>query len=75
MNDVIHTLQKARVIPILATMFIMWLTYDFHLFYKENALEMKDFQVAGVFAYATTLVACIKFMFEHFSKKIERDEE
>lgn len=74
-NDFINLVQKARIVPLMVMAFILWLTYDFHIFYKETALEMKDFQVAAVFAYAGVLIGAIKFLFEHISSKIEKDED
>jgi hypothetical protein len=74
MDDLIHKLQRIRVIPFTVTGFIIWLTYDFHEFYKAHAMQMNEWQIAAVFAYAGTLVATIKFLFEHITDKIERDE-
>ena len=75
MNEFLHFVQVSRVIPILVMAFICWLTYDFHEYYKANALLMKDFQVAAVFAYAGVLIGAIKFLFEHISRKIEKDDD
>jgi hypothetical protein len=74
-HEIIHAFQKARVVPIAVMAFILWLTYDFHMFYKAHALDMKDWQLAAVFAYSGVLIGAIKFLFEHIANKIEKDDE
>jgi hypothetical protein len=73
-HEFIHMFQKARIVPLAVMAFILWLTYDFHIFYKSHALEMKDWQLAAVFAYAGVLIGAIKFLFEHITNKIEKDD-
>jgi hypothetical protein len=74
-HELIHTAQKIRIIPLLVMSFILWITYDFHMFYKEHALVLADWQLAAVFAYAGVLIGAIKFLFEHISNKIEKDDD
>jgi len=75
MQKIVSLIHRSRLIPVSIIIFIMWLTYDFHLYLKDNLLKMQDFQVAAVFAYAGSLVATIKVLFDHIAKKIEKDDE
>jgi hypothetical protein len=75
MHELVHLLQKTRIIPLLVMAFILWLTYDFHEFYKKHAMDMQEWQIAAVFAYAGVLIGAIKFLFEHITNKIERDDD
>jgi hypothetical protein len=74
-HELSHFLQKTRIIPLAVVGFILWLTYDFHEFYKAHAMDMEEWQIAAVFAYAGVLIGAIKFLFEHISSKIERDDD
>lgn len=75
LNEVLHILQKSRIFALAITYFICWLTYDFHSFFKANYENMQEWQLVSVLAYAGTQIACIKFIFEHIAKPIERDHD
>ena len=75
MNDLIHQLQKARLVPMAGFAFICWLAYDFHSMYVTGFAKWQEWQHAGAFAYMGALVAAIKVMFDHIAQPIERDHD
>ncbi len=75
MNDLIHQLQRARIVPLLGFAFICWLAYDFHGMYVEGFAQWQEWQHAGAFAYMGALVAAIKVMYDHIAQPIERDHD
>lgn len=74
LDELSHFLVKLRVVPTCCTIFVCWLTYDFHVFYINNALHMSEWQMVGVGAYAGAFVTTLKFMFDHLLTKAERDD-
>lgn len=54
--------------------FVLWLTLDFHEFYKANALKFEDWQMTAVAAYAALIWGLVKIIAEGVLKKREKDE-
>ena len=75
MTDILHKLQRARIMPMLGFGFVCWLAYDFHVMYVAGFAQWVEWQHAGAFAYMGALVAAIKVMFDHIAQPIERDHD
>lgn len=74
-RDVVHVLQRWRVIQNAGFLFVCWLAYDFHTMYVGGFAEWKEWQHAGAFAYMGALVGAIKLMYEHVRLPVERDHD
>lgn len=53
---------------------VIWLTLDFHDFYKTHALEFEDWQNTSILAYAGLIWGLVKIVAEGVLKKREKDE-
>jgi len=73
LETLIYLLQRARIAQVFTLLFMLFIVWDFHVFYKENFREFTGWQMSSVIAYGTFFVAAIRHMFEHLDKVIRRD--
>ena len=68
----IYFLQRARIAQVLCMMFMLYITWDFHVFYKENFKEFNGWQMTSLLSYGMVFVTTIRFMFDHLDIVIPR---
>lgn len=75
MNEIIHTILRARVLQSLGFLFVCYLTYDFHIMYLEGFAGWAQWQHAGAAVYMGGLVGTMKLFYEHVRSPIEKDHD
>lgn len=72
--ECIHVFNTVRPMQWIMLVFTLIITWDFHLFYKENFFMFEEWQNAGVLAYAAMVVGIMKIVGDGVMKKRERDD-
>ena len=73
-KEIIHIINTARPMQWVMFCFVLWITLDFHEFYKQNFFKFVEWQNAGVLAYAALIIGLMKIIVDGVIKKKERDD-
>lgn len=73
-KEAIHIFNTIRPMQWVMFIFALWLTADFHEFYKQNFFLFEEWQNAGVMAYAAIVIGIMKIVGDAVMKKRERDD-
>lgn len=68
----IYFLQRARIAQVICMAFMLYITWDFHTFYKENFKDFTGWQMTALMSYGMVFVTTIRFMFDHLDIVISR---
>lgn len=72
-HEVVYILMKLRLAQLSVMGFVCYLLYDFHIFYKANFHQLVEWQMISVVAYIGGFLGAVKFMFEHITRPVKRE--